>query len=49
MPLHWLLYVIVVGESEKLRAWSSGGIGRHAGLKIPYWQQCEGSTPSSTR
>lgn len=23
-----------------------GGIGRRAGLKIPYWQQCEGSIPS---
>ena len=24
----------------------SGGIGRRAGLKIPSWQQGEGSTPS---
>src|SRR5262249_10776897 len=24
-----------------------GGIGRRAGLKIQYWQQCVGSTPGS--
>jgi hypothetical protein len=26
-----------------------GGIGRRAGLKIQYWQQCVGSTPSVGR
>jgi hypothetical protein len=42
-PLRFFADALVIWLLQESRR---GGIGRRAGLKIQYWQQCVGSTPS---